>query len=187
MEGANRFLRRAIYRGLQPKVHGGCGRERDGIPAHHANAIWTGSSRCKPSAWWERTIRWRLRDCRWQLEKSRFRSSLAGCTVTIHEHLDQDRVDPLWSARSRPLRGDREGAPNHAHPSPRRAVEKAGPWKPWKTTNRFPTVPTVPWKTRPPRGIPTFPPPRPLGPPPYEPKTANPLRQAEGARRTEQT
>jgi len=25
---------------------------------------------------------------RWQLEKSRFRSSLAGCTVTIHEHMD---------------------------------------------------------------------------------------------------
>src|SRR5258708_20055319 len=24
----------------------------------------------------------------WQLEKSRFRSSLAGCTVTIHQHLD---------------------------------------------------------------------------------------------------
>jgi hypothetical protein len=24
----------------------------------------------------------------WQLEKSRFRSSLAGCTMTIHEHLD---------------------------------------------------------------------------------------------------
>ena len=24
----------------------------------------------------------------WQLEKSRFRSSLAGCTVTVHEHLD---------------------------------------------------------------------------------------------------
>jgi transposase len=27
-------------------------------------------------------------DRNWQLEKSRFRSSLAGCTVTIHEHLD---------------------------------------------------------------------------------------------------
>jgi len=26
---------------------------------------------------------------RWQLEKSRFRSTLAGCTVTIHEHLDE--------------------------------------------------------------------------------------------------
>ncbi len=24
----------------------------------------------------------------WQLEKARFRSTLAGCTVTIHEHLD---------------------------------------------------------------------------------------------------
>ena len=28
-------------------------------------------------------------DRRWQLEKNRFRSSLAGCTVTIHQHLDQ--------------------------------------------------------------------------------------------------
>ena len=27
-------------------------------------------------------------DQSWQLEKSKFRSSLAGCTVTIHEHLD---------------------------------------------------------------------------------------------------
>ena len=29
-----------------------------------------------------------IADCSWQLEKSRFRSSLAGCTVTIHEHLN---------------------------------------------------------------------------------------------------
>jgi hypothetical protein len=29
----------------------------------------------------------------WQIEKSRFRSTLAGCTVTIHEHLD-GRVSP---------------------------------------------------------------------------------------------
>lgn len=29
-------------------------------------------------------------DRHWQLEKSRFRSSLAGCTVTIHEHLNGD-------------------------------------------------------------------------------------------------
>ena len=28
-------------------------------------------------------------DRHWQLEKSRFRSSLAGCTVTIHQHLDE--------------------------------------------------------------------------------------------------
>ena len=29
-----------------------------------------------------------ITDCNWQLEKSRFRGSLAGCTVTIHQHLD---------------------------------------------------------------------------------------------------
>jgi len=29
-----------------------------------------------------------ITDRHWQLEKTRFRSSLAGCTVTIHEHLD---------------------------------------------------------------------------------------------------
>jgi transposase len=29
-----------------------------------------------------------ITDRSWQLEKSRFRSSLAGCTVTIHQHLD---------------------------------------------------------------------------------------------------
>ena len=29
-----------------------------------------------------------IADRLWQLEKSRFRSSLAGCTVTIHEHLN---------------------------------------------------------------------------------------------------
>jgi len=29
-----------------------------------------------------------IADRNWQLEKSRFRSSLAGCTVTIHDHLD---------------------------------------------------------------------------------------------------
>ena len=29
-----------------------------------------------------------IKDRDWQLEKSQFRSSLAGCTVTIHEHLD---------------------------------------------------------------------------------------------------
>jgi transposase len=31
-----------------------------------------------------------IADRSWQLEKSRFRSSLAGCTVTIHEHLNGD-------------------------------------------------------------------------------------------------
>jgi hypothetical protein len=29
-----------------------------------------------------------IRDRRWQIDKTRFRNSLAGSTVTIHEHLD---------------------------------------------------------------------------------------------------
>src|SRR2546422_4323204 len=35
-----------------------------------------------------------------------------------------------------------------------------GPWKEWKTKPRFPTLPTVPWKSRKHREISTFPPPR---------------------------
>jgi hypothetical protein len=31
----------------------------------------------------------------WQIDKSRFRHSLAGCTVTIHEHLDA-RISIRW-------------------------------------------------------------------------------------------
>src|SRR5689334_22612295 len=38
------------------------------------------------------------------------------------------------------------------------AVEKAGAWKPSKTTNRFPPAPTLLWKSRRKREIPTFPP-----------------------------
>ena len=34
-----------------------------------------------------------------------------------------------------------------------------GPWKAWKTKDGFPTLSTVPWKSRKKREIPTFPPP----------------------------
>ena len=34
-----------------------------------------------------------------------------------------------------------------------------GPWKAWKTKDRFPTFSTVPWESRRKREIPTFPPP----------------------------
>ena len=117
-----------------------------------------------------------ITDRHWQLEKSRFRSSLAGCTVTIHQHLDA-----TVSIRYGPHRWDATPPmANLSRPKPkstRRAVEKAGPWRPWKTTKRFPTVPTVPWKSRR-AGIPTFPPLRRrlLS---YEKRPANPLRQAE--------
>ena len=42
-----------------------------------------------------------IADRRWQIEKTRFRNTLAGSTVTIHEHLDE-----TVSIRSRPpIRG----------------------------------------------------------------------------------
>jgi len=54
-------------------------------------------------------------DRHWQLEKSRFRSTLAGCTVTIHEHLDETvsiRFGPhtvgRYTADGQPLRPRRQ-------------------------------------------------------------------------------
>jgi len=38
--------------------------------------------------------------------------------------------------------------------------EMPGPWKAWKTKRRFPTLSTVPWKSRNSSEIPTFPPPQ---------------------------
>src|SRR5688572_20973487 len=89
-------------------------------------------------------------------------------------------MDHTWSAATRPPARFAKPARNYS----RRAVEKAGPWRPWKTTNRFPTVPTVPWKSRNSGGIPTFPPLRRFLF--YEKRPANPLRPAEEARRARQ-
>jgi transposase len=83
-----------------------------------------------------------IRDRWWQLEKSRWRHSLAGQTVLIHQHLNGTVSIRLalmwWVATTSP-------AARWNHP---KAVEKTGPWKPWKTKPRFPSAPTAPWKTR---------------------------------------
>ena len=39
----------------------------------------------------------------WRIETHRFRNSLAGCTVTIHQHLDGTVSIPLRAARGRAL------------------------------------------------------------------------------------
>jgi len=118
----------------------------------------------------------------WHLEKSRFRSSLAGCTVTVSINIwmgtcRSDMGPTSWAATPPPARFAQP-----AQKSPRRAVEKAGPWRRWKTKNRFPTVPTAPWKSRNPGGIPTFPPLR-LRFPSYQPRSENARRQADEVRR----
>ena len=60
----------------------------------------------------------------WQIEKSRFRSTLAGCTITIHEHLD-GRV----SLRYGPHvvgRFDSQGRPLNKTASPKRRGKGGG-------------------------------------------------------------
>src|SRR6266704_4255480 len=57
-----------------------------------------------------------IADRNWQLEKSRFRSSLAGCTVTIHEHLDGNvsiRYGPHVVGRYTATGETRQAGANH--------------------------------------------------------------------------
>ena len=89
-----------------------------------------------------------IADRAWQLEKSRFRSSLAGCTVTIHEHLDRAvsiRYGPHVVARypfkeSRGKDGSVETVENQKQVSPRshRPLEI-----PPSRDYHFPTAPTT--------------------------------------------
>ena len=102
-----------------------------------------------------------IADRNWQLEKNRFRSSLAGCTVTIHEHLDGNvsiRYGPhvvgRYAATAENLQGSRNNSPesrgkdgpvetveNHKPVShrPHRPLEIPQP----RRNSHFPTAPTV--------------------------------------------
>ena len=97
-------------------------------------------------------------DQRWQLEKSKFRGSLAGCTVTIHEHLDgrvSVRYGPhvvgRFTAAGEAIRGGASKSPksrgkdgavetveNHK-PVSHRLLEIPQP----RRDSHFPTAPTV--------------------------------------------
>ena len=118
-----------------------------------------------------------IADRSWQLEKSRFRSSLAGCTVTIHEHLDGTisiRYGPhvvgRYAADGRPSRRPAKNPDSRGKAGPVEAVENHKPvshrsHRPLEIPHQqrdshFPTAPTT-------TSFPT------KGP-------TNPLRQAEG-------
>ncbi len=75
-----------------------------------------------------------IADRNWQLEKSRFRNSLAGCTVTIHEHLDGTvsiRYGPhvvgRYMADGKPLRPIPPAAASRGKAGPVEAVENPKP------------------------------------------------------------
>jgi hypothetical protein len=68
-----------------------------------------------------------ITDRNWQLEKSRFRSSLAGCTVTIHEHLEiHEHVDKTVSIRYGPHLVGRYTASGEAVGKPTESRGKGG-------------------------------------------------------------
>jgi transposase len=75
-----------------------------------------------------------ITDRTWQLEKSRFRSSLAGCTVTIHEHLNGTisiRYGPhvvgRYAADGQPLGAVRRTRTSRGKAGPVEAVENHKP------------------------------------------------------------
>ena len=120
-----------------------------------------------------------IADRMWQLEKSRFRSSLAGCTVTIHEHLNGTisiRYGPhvvgRYTVDGNPLGTVPKTTASRGKGGPVEAVENHKPVS--HRSHRPLEIPQT-------GGIPTFPPLRRRlhllnG------KHANPLRQAEGER-----
>jgi hypothetical protein len=95
-----------------------------------------------------------FRDQIWQLEKTRWRYSLAGCTVTVHEHLDgriSVRYGPHvvadWSRseaeKPKPRRGKGGVVENQTAVSPA-SLEISSKAR----DSHFPTVPTVTMQTQ---------------------------------------
>ncbi len=88
VEGANRFLRERYIGEFNGKfrvtaVEKGTGFRRTG----RSDLNWIFSVQTERVVAKDNTVA--IRDRVWQLDKSRFRHSLAGVTVTIHEHLDE--------------------------------------------------------------------------------------------------
>ena len=93
-------------------------------------------------------------DQHWQLERSRFRSSLAGCTVTIHQHLDATvsiRYGPHVVGRF-PATPPETSSESRGKDGPVETVENQKPvshrsHRPLEIPRRdfhFPTAPTIP-------------------------------------------
>jgi hypothetical protein len=94
-----------------------------------------------------------IADRLWQIGKTRFRHTLAGSTVMIHEHLNSE-----VSIRFGPHVVGRFTAQGAAITNKSERRGKDGAWKPAKTKSRFPPLPTRPWESPTKRAIPTFPP-----------------------------
>jgi len=87
LEGANAFLRERYIAAFNQKFRVAAA-EKGNAFRHttRSDLDWIFSVQTERVVAKDNTVAIADRD--WQLDKSRFRSSLAGCTVTIHEHLD---------------------------------------------------------------------------------------------------
>ena len=76
-----------IHLGVQRQVQGGGGGKRDGISANEPERSELVSVQTERVVAKDHTVA--IKERTWQIDKTRFRNSLGGSTVTIHEHLDE--------------------------------------------------------------------------------------------------
>lgn len=87
LEGANRFLRERYIAVFNEKFTVAAAEKGTAFRrTARADLDWVFTVQTERVVSKDNTVA--IGDRSWQLEKSRFRSSLAGCTVTIHEHLN---------------------------------------------------------------------------------------------------
>jgi len=87
LEGANAFLRERYIAAFNEKFRVAAAEKGNAFRrTTRSDLDWIFTVQTERVVAKDNTVAIADRD--WQLEKSRFRSSLAGCTVTIHEHLD---------------------------------------------------------------------------------------------------
>src|ERR1700726_1699262 len=87
LEEANQFLRDRYMAGFNEKFKGSAAEKGTAFRrTARADLDWVFTVQTERVVNKDNTVA--IADRMWQLEKSRFRSSLAGCTVTIHEHLN---------------------------------------------------------------------------------------------------
>src|SRR4051794_32032858 len=125
LEGANQFLRERYIAVFNEKFRVAAAEKETAFRrTARADLDWIFTVQTERVVSKDNTVA--IGDRTWQLEKSRFRSSLAGTTVTIHEHLNGTvsiRYGPhvvgRFSGEGKPVRGQ------SAHPTESRG--KAGP------------------------------------------------------------
>jgi transposase len=111
VEEANRFLRERYIGEFNAKFRLAAAQKATAFrPCSRTDLDWVFTVQTERVVAKDNTVA--IRDRCWQIEKSRFRHTLAGCTVMIHEHLDGrisirygPHVVAVFDAAGQPLRG----------------------------------------------------------------------------------